>query len=142
MTQSFTFKSLTASLLSGIIWLVGGWDVLVQALLVAMTLDFLGGVLHAYADGRLNSTKMRRGILRKSAYFAVIVLAVMLDRTLFASQPVARTLSISYLLVNESLSILEHAAALGVPIPKQLVEKLERLNGAPVEQEQPDQAQQ
>lgn len=120
-------KAIPASALACISWLLGGWDVLIQALLVAMTLDFIGGVVHAYYDGRLNSTKMRRGIIRKTAYFAVVLLAVCLDRTVFASQPVTRTLAISYLIVNESLSILEHAAAMGVPIPKALVEKLERL---------------
>lgn len=124
MTQ---FKAAATVILSTFIWLVGGVDTYFQALLVAITLDLIMGVSHAYQDGRLNSKKMRIGILRKSCYFAVVALAVLLDRTLLGSQPVARTLVISYLLANEALSILEHAAGLGIPIPKALTDKLERL---------------
>lgn len=120
-------KGAMAAVLSTVVWLLGGYDKFIEALLLAMTLDIIMGVAHAYMDGVLNSKKMRLGIMRKSLYFVVVSLAVLLDRTLLNSQPVARTLVISYLVSNEALSILEHAAGLGIPIPKTLLNRLERL---------------
>jgi len=45
---------------------------------------------------------------------------------LFQSAPAFRTLVLSYLCVNEALSVLEHLAAIGVPLPRQLKHALER----------------
>ena len=108
-------------------WLLGGWDTLAQALVLLMGLDVLGGLIQAFYERKLNSSIMRRGLLRKSGYFAAIALAVLVDRALFQSAPAFRTLVLSYLCVNEALSILEHLAAVGVPLPAQLKHALEKL---------------
>jgi toxin secretion/phage lysis holin len=108
-------------------YLVGGWDVLAQALALLMGLDVAGGLIQAFYEKRLNSSIMRKGLIRKTGYFAAIALAVLVDRALFQSAPAFRTLVLSYLCVNEALSVLEHLAAIGVPLPEQLKRALEKL---------------
>jgi phage-related holin len=54
-------------------------------------------------------------------------LPCLIDRALFQSAPAFRTLVLSYLCVNEALSVIEHLAAVGVPLPAQLKHALEKL---------------
>jgi len=127
MFHWWQIKSALAALASLFCWLLGGWDVLAQVLALLMGLDVAGGLIQAFYEKRLNSSIMRRGLLRKSGYFAAIALAVLVDRALFQAQPAFRTLVLSYLCVNEALSVLEHLAAIGVPLPAQLRRALEKL---------------
>jgi len=120
-------KSIVASIASFITFLIGGWDTLAQALVLLMWVDVAGGLVQAFYEKRLNSSIMRKGLIRKSGYFAAIALAVLIDRALFQSAPAFRTLVLSYLCVNEALSVLEHLAAIGVPLPAQLKHALEKL---------------
>jgi toxin secretion/phage lysis holin len=125
--HGWQLKSVLAALASLFCWAIGGWDVLAQALVVLIALDVAGGLVQAFYERKLNSSVMRRGLLRKSGYFAAIALAVLVDRALFQAQPAFRTLVLSYLCVNEALSVLEHLAAIGVPLPAQLKHALEKL---------------
>lgn len=129
------WKAIAASVLSCIAWLLGGWDILAQAMVAAIALDVAAGFLRAGYEKRLNSSCMRKGIFRKCGYFVAVLLAVLLDRSLFHSAPAARTLVISYVIVNESLSVLEHLAAMGVPLPAELKEMLMKLRNRQQEKE-------
>jgi toxin secretion/phage lysis holin len=116
--NGWQYKSWLAALASLVCALIGGWDVLAQALALLMGLDVAGGLIQAFYERKLNSSIMRRGLIRKTGYFAAIALAVLIDRALFQSAPAFRTLVLSYLCVNEALSVLEHLAAIGVPLPR------------------------
>lgn len=120
-------KGMLSSALALLAYALGGWDILAQAMVAAIALDVLAGVLRAGYEKRLNSSCMRKGLFRKAGYFLAVLLAVLLDRSLFHSAPAARTLVISYIIVNESLSVLEHLAVLGVPLPRQLRDSLLKL---------------
>ena len=127
MFSGWQVKSVLAALASLFCWLLGGWDVLAQALVLLIALDVAGGLAQAFYERKLNSSIMRRGLIRKTGYFAAIALAVLVDRALFQAQPAFRTLVLSYLCVNEALSVIEHLAAVGVPLPAQLKRALEKL---------------
>jgi toxin secretion/phage lysis holin len=127
MFHWWQYKSLLAAACAFLVWLLGGWDVLAQALVLLIALDVAGGLAQAFYERKLNSSIMRRGLIRKTGYFAAIALAVLVDRALFQAQPAFRTLVLSYLCVNEALSVLEHLAAIGVPLPAQLKHALEKL---------------
>ena len=127
MFSGWQYKSLLASAGAFLVWLFGGWDALAQALVLLIGLDVLGGLVQAFYERNLNSSIMRKGLIRKTGYFAAIALAVLMDRALFQSAPAFRTLVLSYLCVNEALSVLEHLAAIGVPLPAQLKHALEKL---------------
>ncbi|GIV18841.1 MAG: holin [Armatimonadota bacterium] len=122
--QSWTWKSIAASVIAMFTAALGGWDALAQAMIACIALDVVAGLIRAGAECKLNSSVMRKGLYRKGAYFVAVLLAVLLDRSLFHAAPACRTLVISYIIVNESLSILEHLAALGVPIPEQVKDML------------------
>jgi toxin secretion/phage lysis holin len=127
VVHDWQIKAALAAAGACLVWLLGGWDILAQALVALIALDVLGGLIQAFYEKRLNSSIMRRGLLRKSGYFCAIALAVLIDRALFHSAPAFRTLVLSYLCVNEALSVLEHLAAIGVPLPAQLHHALEKL---------------
>ena len=112
-----------------VIALIGGWDVLMQVLLLFIVIDYVGGLIQAIMEKKLDSNIGYRGIIKKVSYFAVVIVAAQLDRVLMPMDvpPLARSITVLFLLVNEGLSILEHAAAVGVPIPKFLVDLLKKL---------------
>jgi len=120
-------KSALAALASVACWLLGGWDVLAQALVALIALDVLAGLARAFVEKRLNSSVMRHGLVRKSCYFIAIILAELVDRSVLHGAPAMRTLVISYLCANEALSVLEHLGAVGVPLPRQLKQALEKV---------------
>lgn len=101
----------------------------VLALVILATLDMVAGVAVAATDGAVSAAEMWRGITRKILLFSVIVVAHFVDVALGADRPVMATAAILWFTANEGLSIIEHAAALGVPIPPRLVDALARVKG-------------
>lgn len=134
--EQFSWKAILAAAVACFTALLGGWDLLAKAMISAIALDVAAGFLRAGYERRLNSTCMRKGLFRKCGYFIAVLLAVLLDNSLFHSAPAARTLVISYVIVNESLSVLEHLAAMGVPLPAELKEMLLKLRNRQQEKEQ------
>jgi toxin secretion/phage lysis holin len=120
-------KYIATAVVMTFVGLIGGWDILAQALVILIALDVIAGLAQAWVERKVNSSIMRKGLVRKTCYFMAIVLGVLLDRALFQGQPAFRTLVLSYLCVNEALSVLEHLVALGVPLPRQVKDALQRL---------------
>ena len=101
------------------IWLVGGFDVALSCLLVAIVIDYISGLIKAYETKTLSSAIGFRGILKKVAILLIVMLAVLVDRITIDNGGI-RTLVIYYFVANEGLSILENLAQAGLPIPKSL----------------------
>lgn len=101
------------------VWLVGGVDVALQCLLVAIVIDYISGIIKAYNTKTLSSNIGFRGILKKVGILLIVMLAVLVDRVTIGNGGV-RTLVIYYFVANEGLSILENLAQAGLPIPKTL----------------------
>ena len=101
------------------IWLVGGFDVALSCLLVAIVIDYISGIIKAYETKTLSSAIGFRGILKKVGILLIVMLAVIVDRITINNGGV-RTLVIYYFVANEGLSILENLAQAGLPVPKSL----------------------
>lgn len=101
------------------IWLVGGFDVALSCLLVAIVIDYISGIIKAYETKTLSSAIGFRGILKKVGILLIVMLAVLVDRITIDNGGI-RTLVIYYFVANEGLSILENLAQVGLPIPKSL----------------------
>ena len=101
------------------VWLLGGFDVAIQCLIVAIILDYISGLIKAYNTKTLSSNIGFRGILKKVGILVVVMLAVLVDRVTINNGGI-RTLVIYYFVANEGLSILENLAQAGLPIPKSL----------------------
>ena len=101
------------------IWLVGGFDVALSCLLVAIVIDYISGLIKAYETKTLSSAIGFRGILKKVGILLIVMLAVLVDRITIDNGGI-RTLVIYYFVANEGLSVLENLAQAGLPIPKSL----------------------
>lgn len=108
-------------------FLFGGWSLTLQILVAVVTIDYMTGLGAAYVGKRLDSRIGARGIVKKVGYFALVALAHLLDQGTGMSAPVLQTATIWFLIANEGISITENLGEIGVPIPKVLLDALERL---------------
>lgn len=120
------FNTVIAFLGTGIVYLLGGVDVAMTCLLVAIALDYLSGLIKAYETKTLSSKIGLRGILKKVGVLLVVMLSVLIDRVAGETGAI-RTLVIYYFVANEGLSIVENLAQAGVPIPKSIKKALKAL---------------
>ena len=109
-------------------YFLGGCDGLLYALLAFVVLDYITGIMCAVADKKLSSAVGFKGICRKVLIFALVGIGHLLDTQVIGSGSVLRTAIIFFYLSNEGLSLVEHAAYLGLPIPVKLRKVLEQLH--------------
>ena len=111
--------------------LYGGWPQAMTTLMIMMAADFISGLVCAGIfkksdksdSGMLSSRAGWKGLCRKGMVMLVVLVAAQLDiltQTFFIRDSV-----IIAFIVNEALSILENAALMGLPIPKQLLNALD-----------------
>lgn len=103
----------------------GGWDTMLQVLVLFVALDYVTGVVAAWYEKQLNSDIGARGIVKKFLLFIIVALAFQVDKAI--GQEIFRSLSIWFYLANESLSIIENVGRCGVPIPAFLRTALEQM---------------
>lgn len=123
-------KEFICSVLSTIgyllIFLLGGWDIALQCLLIAISLDYVSGLIKAYSTKTLSSKIGIRGLLKKVGLLIVVMIGVIIDKVTGGTGAV-RTLVIYYFVANEGLSIIENLGVAGVPIPKSIKKALKAL---------------
>ena len=109
---------------------------MIQTLLLFMILDYLTGIIVAgvfhksskSASGALSSKAGFKGLAKKIVILIVICLAYRIDIMLNLDNTLYSIVVIAYI-TNESISILENAMAMGIPIPKKLEEAIENMKG-------------
>lgn len=105
-------------------WLIGGFDLLIQVLLILMVFDYISGVIAGYKANKLNSKRAFKGICKKIIILIIISCSTLLSYILGNSS--LRDIVAIFYVATEILSILENAAKVGVPIPQKLKEALEQ----------------
>ncbi len=98
---------------------------LLKVLVLAVCLDYLSGMLAAYIERAWNSEVGFRGIAKKIFIFIMVALAYHLD--LLLNMSLLRAAAISFYIGMEGLSILENAGRANLPVPKPLLDALEKL---------------
>lgn len=101
---------------------------MMQALYVLLTLDFLLGFMVAWKNENISKKKMQLGLVKLVTYsIAVIVFNYMHIATQGANIAGIgiRELGVAYLAITEGLSALRHLADLWVPLPMNLIKKIE-----------------
>lgn len=111
-------------------WYLGKFDGFLYALLAFSTADYITGVMAAYSQKKLSSAIGFKGIAGKVMIFALVGVANVVDNLLFGHADTLRTAVICFYVANESLSIIENAIKLGVPVPDALKDKLSQLHGS------------
>lgn len=110
----------------------GNWPAALTGLAAVMSIDFVTGLIVAArgrspktSGGGLSSAAGFDGLVRKGMIMVVVLLATVLDRMIGSASMVFQTASAFYYIANESLSILENVALMGVKIPAFLRRALE-----------------
>lgn len=104
---------------------LGGWDLLLKALVVFIVVDYVTGVICAIVEHKLNSKIGFKGIAKKFLILAIVGLAFMLDKAVGTN--VLRNMAILFYIANEGISILENSTKIGVPYPQKLKDILDQL---------------
>jgi len=127
------FKSIVAGAGAVTGYLYGGWDTLLQVLLIFVIVDYLTGIIAGGTNGKLSSNIGFRGILKKVLIFIIVAVAHWADLAvgvaLGEDVAIFRNATIFFYLANELLSITENAGEMGVPIPEKLMNAVEILKG-------------
>ena len=100
----------------------------VFALLGAVGLDYLTGLIKAFHTHALKSSVAKEGLVRKFALFAVVAACGLIDLILpvQTGYSVCKLAALSFT-VSEVVSVIENAAAVGVPLPEALTKRLAQL---------------
>ena len=109
-------------------WL-GGFDGLIEALILFAVVDYVTGVACAIAEKTLSSEIGFKGIFRKVLIFMLVGIANAIDVFIVEGDgQLFRTAVIFFYLSNEGISILENSARLGLPIPDKLRDFLNNMH--------------
>lgn len=124
--MKITINNLISICLTTFVYLVGGIDVSLKALIIVIVLDYMSGILSAIYNKKLNSKIGFKGMLKKFAYLLIICLATIIDN-ITGQNGIIRSLVIYFFVANDGLSILENLGKMNIPFPKKLKECLEQL---------------
>lgn len=111
----------------------GGWDAAMTTLLIFMGIDYLTGLIVAGVFHRSQKTKSGslesragwKGLCRKGVTLLIVLVACRLD--LLTGSTFIRDAVVIAFVVNETLSIIENAGLMGVPIPSIITKAIEIL---------------
>ena len=115
--------------------LFGGWDAALSTLLLFMATDYVTGLVVAGVfhrskktdTGKLESRAGWKGLCRKGVSLLIVLVAYRLD-IVIGSDYIRDAVIIAFL-ANETISIIENAGLMGVPIPAVLAKAIETLKG-------------
>lgn len=108
---------------SAVASLFGGWDTGLTTLSIFMALDYVTGLIVAgvfknspkTTTGALESSTGWKGLCRKGIMLAFVLVAYRLDLTIGTNY--IRDCLIIMFIANETISLVENAGLMGVPLP-------------------------
>jgi toxin secretion/phage lysis holin len=103
--------------------LFGGWDAALTTLVIFMGIDYITGIIVAAVfhkstktdTGTLESKAGWKGLCKKGMTLLIVLIAVRLDLAI-GTHFIRDAVVIAYI-VNETISIIENAGLMGLPIP-------------------------
>lgn len=100
-------------------------DVYIHVFTGVIVLDILTGIIKAWVNKTLNSTIGRRGLIE---HLAVLVLGVTVyPYLIFIGFEEVATAFIFFFIATYGLSLIENLSDIGVPFPKGLKKRLEKI---------------
>lgn len=115
--KSTTIKTVTAIVAGALSTLIGGWDMILEILLIVMTLDYITGVVSAFKQKTVSSNKGYMGLVKKGGIFVIIILAAQMDRMTGNDNHIFRNCTALFFVANDALSVLENVGELGIELP-------------------------
>lgn len=112
----------------------GGWNEAMTTLLIVMTIDYITGVVLALVfhkspkteTGAYESKVGWKGLFRKCMVLLILIIAHRIDLIIGAGAYVMNGVCIAFIM-NDTISIVENAGLMGLPIPKILTQGIELL---------------
>lgn len=113
--------------------LFGGWDTALSTLLIFMAVDYVTGLVVAgvfHRSKKTDTCKLEsragwKGLCRKGASLLIVLVAYRLDIVIGSAY--IRDAVIIAFLANETISIIENAGMMGIPIPPVIMRAIEVL---------------
>lgn len=113
--------------------LFGGWDAALTTLIIFMGIDYLSGLVLAGVfkksrkteTGGLESYTGFKGLIRKGIQLLVVLVACRLD--MLMQTTFIRDAVVIAFIVNETISIMENAGLMGIPMPKAIKKAIDIL---------------
>lgn len=111
----------------------GGWSAALTTLVIFMAIDYFSGLTVAgifhksnkTENGALESKAGWKGLCRKGMTFLIVLVACRLDIVIGTSY-IKDAVCIAFI-ANETISIIENAGLMGVPIPKVITNAIDLL---------------
>lgn len=119
-------NNIVSVILTTFVYLVGGFDIAIQSLLIVIFIDYLTGIVSAIYNKNLSSRIGLKGIIKKFCYLLVVALSVVIDN-LLGQSGLIRNLVIYFFVANDGLSIIENMAEMNVKLPEKLIDALEQI---------------
>ena len=132
-----TFCMAVGALGAAIASLYGGWDAALQTLILFMAVDYVtglivAGVFHASPKSRTGARAGWKGLIRKGETLLIVLVACRLDAVMATS--FVRDAVVIGFICNETISIVENAGLMGLPIPAALTKAVDILKQRSEEQ--------
>ena len=111
----------------------GGWDAGLTTLVIFMAIDYLSGLVVAGVfhksnksdTGSLESYAGWKGLCRKIYTLVIVLVAYRLDLVIGTSY--IRDATVIAFITNETISLVENAGLMGVPLPKVITRAIDIL---------------
>ena len=133
--MKYTFLGVLGVIGAAIVGALGGWDTALQTLIIFMSIDYFSGLIVAAVfkaspksqNGKLESRAGLKGLFRKVAMLAAVLMAFYLDQV--ASTDFVRDAACIAFICNEGISIIENFGLMGIPIPPVILNAIDALQG-------------
>ena len=135
-TEAKTITEVLAAIGGAIVSFFCGLPPIIWVLIAVMSIDYITGIICGLMgkspnteNGGISSKMAFKGLLKKSLILLVVLLAALLDKAVAmgtgAEFEAVAGATCLWFIASEGFSILENAAAMGIPIPKILLQALE-----------------
>ena len=151
MEKAKTITEVLAAIGGAVASFFTGLPPIIWVLIAVMSIDYITGIICGLMgkspnteNGGVSSKMAFKGLLKKALIILVVLLAALLDKAVTMGTGVqfeaVAGATCLWFIASEGFSILENAAAMGIPIPKVLMQALEimRKKGE-VPEEKPEQ---
>ncbi len=112
-------------LVKAFLYLINQMDSLLYVLIICVCFDYISGILRAIVKRKLSSKIGAAGICRKLLIFMIIALGYLFDHAVIGHGNTLGTAITIFYICNESISVLENAVDIGLPVPDILKQAIE-----------------
>lgn len=121
-----------------IIYLIGGWSVTMEVMLIFIAIDYITGVLKGIYKKEVSSKVGTKGLIKKVSYILAIIIGASLDKIILEHSlktplsifniPLSFRDIIAFSIVgNEGISIAENLAEINILVPSSVKKFLKQL---------------